>query len=364
MFIHYVCELQKPKKMKINSILIAIALILVCSINDINGQVYKTLNVIKAGDLISNLTEAESNEITHLTITGKINAIDFKHLRDGFKSLESLDISNADIRMYTGKEGTYPNKLYVYPKNCIPAYAFCKTIDGQEIGKPSLKKVKLSEKIWNIEDAAFKNCKNLQVLEIGKKKAPNLLTDALLNTNTTIFVPLGSGDNYRMNEKWKSFSILEGTPLKVDVKIATESNLSDELLNIGVQPNDVNFLSIEGKLDETDFKVIRNYMSSLVSLDIKKTSARRIPEFTFSKKIYLSSIELPSQLEVIEQRAFSNCERLSGNVILPKTMTALEYGAFLDCKRLKKVIVTGNNLNTIASDVFGEDSSTQLEYLK
>ena len=350
--------------MKINSICIFIALLLLCSVSDINGQVAKTINVIKAGDLISNLTEAESNEITHLTITGKINAIDFKHLRDGFQRLEFLDISNAEIRMYTGKEGTYPNKLYVYPKNCIPAYAFCKTKDGQEMGKESLKRVKLSEKIWNIEDAAFKNCSNLQVVEIGKKKAPNLLTDALLNTNTTIFVPLGSGDNYRMNAKWKSFAILEGSPQKAEVKITSESNLSDELLNAGIQPNEVNFLSIEGKIDDIDFKVIRNYMSNLVSVDIRKTSAKRIPEFTFSKKIYLSSIELPSQLEVIEQRAFSNCEHLRGNVVLPSTVTALEYGAFLDCKKLEKVIVTGSNLNAIASDIFGKESSTQLEFTK
>ena len=44
----------------------------------------KTFFVAKPGTLVSMLTEDEANSITHLTLTGKLNAIDFKHLRDEF----------------------------------------------------------------------------------------------------------------------------------------------------------------------------------------------------------------------------------------------------------------------------------------
>ena len=60
------------------------------------------------------------------SVIREINVEDFKHLRDEFQNLEVLDISNAEIKMYTGKGGTYPDKIYVYMPNFIPAYAFCR----------------------------------------------------------------------------------------------------------------------------------------------------------------------------------------------------------------------------------------------
>ena len=53
-----------------------------------------------------------------------------------FPNLKVLDISNADIKMYTGKAGTYPNgKLCVYMPNFIPTYAFSNIVDGVTKGK-------------------------------------------------------------------------------------------------------------------------------------------------------------------------------------------------------------------------------------
>ena len=126
-------------------------------------EVKKTYFVSKPGTLISMMTEEEANQVTHLTLTGKINAVDFKHLRDEFKNLQVLDIANASISMYSGKEGTYPDKFYIYMPNFVPAYAFCKMENGIAKGKPTLKKVVLSEKIKNIEDAAFMGCENLHL---------------------------------------------------------------------------------------------------------------------------------------------------------------------------------------------------------
>ena len=50
----------------------------------------KTFFVAKPGTLVSMFTEDEANSVTHLTLTGKLNAIDFKHLRDEFKNLKVL----------------------------------------------------------------------------------------------------------------------------------------------------------------------------------------------------------------------------------------------------------------------------------
>lgn len=130
----------------------------------------KTFFVAKPGTLVSMLTEDEANSITHLTLTGKLNAIDFKHLRDEFKNLQVLDISNASISTYAGKSGTFPDRFYIYPPNCVPAYAFCQqTNDSTFTGKSTLRKIILSEKIKNIEDAAFKGVYESASMPITKK---------------------------------------------------------------------------------------------------------------------------------------------------------------------------------------------------
>ena len=68
--------------MKIRQLLISF--LLAASTLGATAQVSKTYYVSKPGTLISMMTEEEANSITHLTLTGKLNAEDFRHLRDEF----------------------------------------------------------------------------------------------------------------------------------------------------------------------------------------------------------------------------------------------------------------------------------------
>lgn len=343
--------------MKVRNILLVAASL--CITLGAYAQKKKTFYVPKAGTLVELMTQEEANQITHLTLQGKLNAIDFRHLRDEFTNLQVLDISNATISMYTGKNGTFPDKFYIYPGNCIPAYAFCKqNADGTYQGKASLEHVILSEKTKNIEDAAFKGCTNLKICQIRKKTAPNLLPGALADSITAIFVPLGSSDSYRNKERWENFSFVEGNPTAVTVQIAKMGSLASELLNAGVQPRDVNFLTIEGKMDEADFKLIRDYMPNLVSVNMEKCNATVIPEYTFTQKKYMLNITLPKGLTTIGQRAFSGCTRLTGTLVLPASVTAIEYGAFIGCDNLCRVLATGSKITTLGENLFGENNAT------
>ena len=189
----------------------------------------KTYYVSKPGTLISMMTEEEANSVTHLTLTGKLNAEDFRHLRDEFDNLKVLDISNAEIKMYSGKAGTYPNgKFYIYMPNFIPAYAFSNVVDGVTKGKATLEKVILSEKTKNIEDAAFKGCENLKICQIRKKTAPNLLPEALADSVTAIFVPLGSSDSYRYKDRWQNFAFIEGEPVETTLQVGAMGKLEEK----------------------------------------------------------------------------------------------------------------------------------------
>lgn len=320
-----------------------------------SAQKAHTYHVAKPGTLIELMTEAEANEITQLTLQGKLNAIDFRHLRDEFKKLEILDISNASISMYAGKNGTYPDHFYIYPANCIPAYAFCQRVnDSTFVGKQSLTRIILSDKTKNIEDAAFKNCHNLKICQIRKKAAPNLMPEALADSVTAIFVPLGSSDAYRNKPKWETFAFIEGEPLGITIQIGRMGSLASELLRAGLHPKDVNFLTVEGKLDEADFTLIRDYMPNLVSIDLSQSNATAIPDYTFTQKKYLMSVRLPHGLKSIGQRAFSGCGRLHGTLMLPPGVTAIEFGAFMGCDNLHRVIATGNQITTLGDNLFGE----------
>lgn len=342
-----------------------ISSLLAVSASPLWSQVQKTYYVSKPGTLISMMTEAEANSITHLTLNGKLNAEDFRHLRDEFASLQVLDISNADIKMYTGKEGTYPDgKFYMYMPNYIPAYAFSNIKDGKTIGKTTLQKVILSEKIRNIEDAAFKGCSNLRICQIRRKTAPNLLPEALADSLTAVFVPLGSTDSYRAKDRWEHFAFIEGEPVEASLQVGMMGTLEDAILKAGLQPRDINFLTVEGKLDAADFKLIRNYMPNLVSVDISRTNATVIPDFTFTQKKYLLRIQLPNQLKSIGQRAFSGCGRLCGTVELPASVTAIEFGAFMGCNNLRYVRCLGNRITTLGDLLFGEDVPSKLIYKK
>lgn len=321
-----------------------------------HAQQTRTLYVPKAGTMVELLTEEEARQITHLRLQGHLNAIDFRHLRDEFDQLEVLDLSGASISTYAGKHGTHPDKFYLYPANCIPAYAFCRrTTDSTWVGKHTLCHVILSDKTKNIEDAAFKLCTSLHVCEIRCKKAPNLFPEALADSVTAIFVPAGSSDAYRTKKRWETFAFIEGTPLRAKVEIGATGSLASELIRIGVHPKEVNFLTVSGKLDENDFKLIRDYMPNLVSADLSESNATEIPAYTFTQKKYLLRVQLPKGVERIGERAFSGCGRLCGTLNLPSGVTAIEYGAFIGCYNLRHVLAHGN-ITTLGHALFGEET--------
>lgn len=319
------------------------------------SQSSKQIQVAEAGTLRSYFTEEEAGNMKSLILTGEINALDFKVLRDEFPQLETLDLTNVILRMYTGKSGTYPeHKFYVYPKNCIPAYAF--------MGKESLKKIILSPHLRNLEDKAFQGCKNLKICQILKKTAPNLLPGALHPDSTAVFIPLGSKDEYRRDERWLPYNIIEGEPVEVSLHITEPGTLMKEIKKQGIQPYQVAFLTVSGNLDRTDFDHIRTDMPQLVSIDLTACNTGVIPAFSFNQKKYLMWVKLPRKLTAIGDRAFSGCIQLNGEIQLPSTLQEIEYGAFINCPKLKKIIFKGGKPGKTGENIVEKDSKTVLEY--
>lgn len=322
------------------------------------AQEKMTYSVAKAGTLISLMTQPGADSIVYLKLTGKINAVDFRHLRDEFKHLEILDLSGADIKLYIGKDGTDTGNLSIYKPNYVPKYAFCRLDNnGKLVGKSSLRRIILPYNIKCIDIAAFKECQNLEAIQLNNPSTPDMEDEALSDTITTIFIPASTSDNFRRSDKWRTYSLIEGEPVSLKVQVGKLSSLQNEILRAGMQPGNINFLTIEGKLDEDDFLLIRNYMSKLVHLNISNTTAEAIPDYTFSQKKNLVRIDLPKGLKKIGQRAFSGCNKLGGTLLLPPQVTSIEYGAFIDCEHLTRVKAEGNKITTIGDNLFGTDKN-------
>src|ERR1035437_2585085 len=131
----------------------------------VSAQVSITVNVGAPGGLSSAITAVGGNlsTITNLTVTGIIDARDFKFICDNISNLSILDLGDVQILGYIGSDGTYVNST-TYLANQLPGHAFCNSTTG--VGKRSLTSVTLPATTTSIGDNAFSDCAGLSSLII------------------------------------------------------------------------------------------------------------------------------------------------------------------------------------------------------
>ena len=135
-------------------------------------------------------SQGESAE-TSLTLTGTMDARDFKYISENLTDLETLDISGVTITEYSDKKPLFGN-FVLYPANEFPKYSMM----GMR-----LKKVELPTGMTAIGEGAFAGCASLEsvnlpvtVTEIGDyafSGAPRLTAvaggDAVSRIGTSAF---------------------------------------------------------------------------------------------------------------------------------------------------------------------------------
>ncbi|MEI6754807.1 MAG: leucine-rich repeat protein [Paludibacter sp.] len=131
---------------------------LLCFATSLYAQVIKTANVTTAGTL-STVASSYLSTVTNLTVTGTIDARDFKTMRDNMPVLAVLDLSTAIIIAYTGTAGTLGTNSTTYLTNEMPTYSFY--MSSISVGKPTLKTVILPSSVTSIGSYAFNGCKAL-----------------------------------------------------------------------------------------------------------------------------------------------------------------------------------------------------------
>ena len=348
------------------------------------AQVLKTVD-IGAGGLSAALTAAEKTTVTNLTITGTIDARDFKTMRDDIPLLAKLDISGATIVAYSGTDGPAGSTITTYLANAIPAYAFFNTsgvgktsltsiilpaslieIMPQALRLTGLTSVTIPEGVTKVGQASFAYCSNLAAVSL-----PSTLTTIeaagffLCTKLTSVVLPSSlttiAADGFNGCTGLSSIIIPNSmTTMGTGVftgctNLATVS--SPKMFTSTTFPANVVNVTLTGTIDARDFKILRDNITSLATLNLSGATitaysgadgpaassittyqANAIPAYAFYAspgKTSLTTVILPSSLTEIMDHAF----RLSGltSVTIPEGVTKLGISIFYGCSNLASV---------------------------
>jgi len=288
---------------------ISLLLLLMCITLMLQAQVSKTVNCT-AGGLSSALTASEKSTITNLTLTGSIDARDFKTMRDNMPVLAVLDMSRVSISTYIGTEGTddYQNST-VYAVNTIPACAF--SGPGNNWGKKSLTKVVLPENITVIGNWSFEKCTGITSLNIPSTVSI-IGEQAMLGLNLdTINIPFA-------------------------VKTIGENAFLQNGANIVVAKENHNYSSVDGVLFDKDMKLIMHCPVSKSGRYTMPLSVEEIGLNAFNSCTELTDVVSSSRLRIIGNCAFMACSKLK-TISFPSTLTRISSAAFSSCSNLESV---------------------------
>jgi hypothetical protein len=196
----------------------------------LHAQVIKTANVTTAGTL-STVAASYLSTVTNLTITGTIDARDFKTMRDNMPVLSILNMTAVSINAYSGTDGTYPSSL-TYPANSIPCSAFSFYTNSPN-GKSSLTSVTFPSLIKSIDDYAFRGCTGLTSITIPNS-IKNIGIYAFTNCASLVTLNFNAKEctsNYRYNSDPSlgyNISTTNNSPFKNNSSLTT-INIGDSV---------------------------------------------------------------------------------------------------------------------------------------
>jgi hypothetical protein len=308
---------------------------------------------IMAGGLFSVLSDDEKSTVSNLTLTGTVDARDFKTMRDDMPLLEVIDLSGATIVSYTGTEGTISNSV-TYPANTIPISAFYKA----PLPKLTLKSFSFPTNTTAIGVLAFCQCPQLTALTF-----PQSLT--------TI--------------QYHAFSSNKAlTTISIPSSVTTIDNaFSSSPCLFTVDASNPNYSSLNGVL-------LNKAQTELIQCPTSKAGTYSIPSSVTTIKAYaftgceaLTSLSVPSSVITIESLAFQTCSGLfvvdaanlnysslegvllnkaqttlircpdskTGSYSIPASITSIESGAFSGCSGLTSLVIP-STVTTIGSYAF------------
>ncbi len=296
---------------KLITLIFSLSIILIAQ-----SQVSKTINVTTAGTLSTLLTATEKSTITNLTVTGNIDARDFKTMRDSLILLADVDISETVLTEYRGNKGTNDTITTLYPAFEIPVYAFgSKSLLYND---KILHSIIIPSTTKSIGDYAFQFCTNLTTINI-------------VSSVTTIG-----------KSAFLSCTSLSSVSIPSSVIKIGESAFLLVYCSINVDTSNPVFSSIDGVL-------FNKKQSALIKYPINKVGSYNIPNTVdsissqaFFRCSNLTAVTIPASVKYIGTQAFSYCSGMN-SVIVPASV--LSMGSYVFMSSNCFIIVDDSNMN-------------------
>jgi len=317
------------------------------------------VNVTPGG--LYNLIANKLSRITQLTLTGTIDARDFKTMRD-MPALKYVDLSDVTIVAYTGTEGPSYLENRTYPANRIPDGTFSRAHcmgkiyleefilprsinsigSGSFYGCSYLKKIDISASVINIDNLAFGQCNALIYVD---KANPNYLSidGVLFDKNQRILIncPTSKTGNFTIPSTvtsikyyaFESCGKLSSINIPSSVTSIEDAVFRDCNASIVVEENNLNFSAIDGVL-------FNKQQTTLIHCPISKTGSYIIPSsvssienWAFYHCTWLTDISMSASINFIGNGAFNGCNKLT-SITIPSSVVYIGEHAFYSCKGL------------------------------
>jgi len=345
-------QLQKTYLYPLYILISAALLCGACKKNDVT-QSAKTVRVATAGGLGAMLSAADKLHITILTVSGVIDARDFKTLRDSMPNLQVLDISGTSIVAYTGKQGTADTTATTYPANTIPAQAFCDvavitadTVSHTQRGNTMLTTITLPPTITTIGVYAFYFCTALNQITIPVT-VTSIQPFALEACTATIIVD-GANSVYSSNAGVlfnKAQDTLIQCPISMSGDYVIPSTVTDIESLAFNNCSGCNSITIPKSVVAIGVNAFADYRSTLL-VDAANPSFSCVANVLFNKQQtsliecpnVTGSYTVPSTVTVITSWAFSGCYGMTA-ISIPSSVTAIGVGTFGGCSGLTSITI-------------------------
>ena len=250
-----------------------------------------------AGNLAT-LTAGYKATITDLTVTGTIDARDFKTMRDDMPLLAVIDLSGSTVLAYSGTAGTAGTASTVYLANGIPDFAFYNS--SSSIAKKSLKSFIYPASVSSIGSSAFWDCSGFA-------------------GSLTIPISVTTIGNWAFGN-CKGFNGSLTIPSSVTI------------------------------IGEGAFSHCSGFTGSLI-IPLSITTIGH--SAFYNCRGFVGSLTIPSSVTTIGFYAFSHCSGLTGSLAIPSLVTIIGDGAFVNCSGFSGTLTIPSSVTTIGDGAFG-----------
>lgn len=305
----------------------------------------KTVTLETIGTLEAKLAEAMEGEelsaLEKLVVSGPMSGVDFTYLRNNLLGLKALDMKDVAI---TASDEWYQNPYgWSQLKNDTIGNSMFR-------GFNSLREIILPSNTLYIGDYAFYSCDSLEsvIMPDGVK---TIRYDAFRDCNSLASIVLPAHLEAIEERVFYSCDSLKSINIPDKVKY-----IGHEAFENSNQLSSVEFTS-SSELDSiANWAFYNCNLKSLVLPD----KVRTIGSYAFNSNDSLVSVQLPDNLEKLENCAFQSCHSLK-SLVIPAKVKYIGNHAFNNCRKLSFLEFAENAvLDSIANNAFNETNLKSL----